>query len=39
MSSKLKPIFLDDTKDRVIGEKFCDSDKCEVSFDDKTIGG
>jgi adenosylcobalamin-dependent ribonucleoside-triphosphate reductase len=39
MSSNLKPVFLDDTKDRVIGEKFCDSDKCEVNFDDKVIGG
>ena len=39
MSSNLKTVFLDDTKDRAIGEKFCDSDKCEVNFDDKTIGG
>ncbi|MBY9020164.1 MAG: ribonucleoside-triphosphate reductase, adenosylcobalamin-dependent [Candidatus Lokiarchaeota archaeon] len=39
MSSKVKPVFLDDTKDRAIGEKFCDSEKCEVNFDDKAIGG
>jgi len=31
MMSKIKPVFLDETKDRAIGEKFCDSDRC--SFD------
>ncbi|MFX1410550.1 MAG: fused protease/ribonucleoside-triphosphate reductase [Promethearchaeota archaeon] len=31
--SKLKPLDLDTTKDRAIGEKFCDSDVCEVRFD------
>ncbi len=30
MVSKVKPIVLDETKDRAIGEKFCDSDKCQV---------
>ncbi|MFX1326614.1 MAG: ATP cone domain-containing protein [Promethearchaeota archaeon] len=30
--SKLKPFNLDETKDRAIGEKFCDSDRCEVRF-------
>ena len=30
--SKLKPFNLDDTKDRAIGEKFCDSDVCEIRF-------
>ncbi|NVM37580.1 MAG: fused protease/ribonucleoside-triphosphate reductase [Candidatus Lokiarchaeota archaeon] len=30
--SKLKPFNLDTTKDRAIGERFCDSDKCEVRF-------
>ncbi|MFX1375782.1 MAG: fused protease/ribonucleoside-triphosphate reductase [Promethearchaeota archaeon] len=28
----IKPLFLDQTKDREIGEKFCDSDRCEVKF-------
>ncbi len=32
MISKLKPFNLDKTKDRAIGERFCDSDKCEVKF-------
>ncbi|MFX1387500.1 MAG: ATP cone domain-containing protein [Promethearchaeota archaeon] len=32
MVSKLKPFNLDETKDRAIGEKFCDSDICEVRF-------
>ncbi|MFX1340288.1 MAG: ATP cone domain-containing protein [Promethearchaeota archaeon] len=32
MISKIKPMNLDETKDRAIGEKFCDSDKCEVKF-------
>jgi hypothetical protein len=26
----LKPLDLDETRDRAIGERFCDSDKCEV---------
>lgn len=30
--SKIKPLYLDETKDRAIGEKFCDSDRCEVQF-------
>jgi len=29
---KLKPFNLDETRDRAIGEKFCDSDRCEVRF-------
>lgn len=33
MISKVKPLFLDKTKDAAIGEKFCDSDRCEVSFE------
>ena len=33
MVSKIKPMFLDETKDRAIGEKFCDSDRCEVTFE------
>ena len=33
MISKVKPLFLDDTKDRAIGEKFCDSERCEVTFE------
>jgi len=33
MKSKITPVFLDETKDRAIGEKFCDSDRCEVTFD------
>ncbi len=28
MISKIKPLFLDETKDRAIGEKFCDTDRC-----------
>jgi ribonucleoside-triphosphate reductase len=32
MVSKIKPMNLDETKDRAIGEKFCDSDVCEVKF-------
>jgi len=32
MISKLKPFNLDETKDRAIGEKFCDSDICEIRF-------
>jgi len=33
MTSKVKPLFLDETKDRAIGEKFCDSDRCEIAFE------
>jgi len=33
MTSKIKPLFLDETKDRAIGEKFCDSDRCEITFE------
>ena len=33
MISKLKPLNLDETKDRAIGEKFCDSDRCEITFE------
>jgi len=32
MISMLEPFKLDETKDRAIGEKFCDSDRCEVRF-------
>jgi len=33
MIAKIKPMNLDETQDREIGVKFCDSDgKCEVSF-------
>ncbi|TFF99341.1 MAG: ribonucleoside-triphosphate reductase, adenosylcobalamin-dependent [Promethearchaeota archaeon] len=32
MSSKLKPLNLSSTADRAIGEKFCDSDSCEVNY-------
>ncbi|UCC20067.1 MAG: fused protease/ribonucleoside-triphosphate reductase, partial [Promethearchaeota archaeon] len=32
MVSKLTPFNLDDTRDRAIGEKFCDSDRCEIRF-------
>ncbi len=30
--SKVKPLDLDTTKDRAIGEKFCDTEACEVRF-------
>ncbi|MFX1371771.1 MAG: HNH endonuclease [Promethearchaeota archaeon] len=30
--SNLRPFNLDETKDRAIGEKFCDSDRCEIRF-------
>ncbi|MHA1329203.1 MAG: hypothetical protein ACTSRH_18090 [Promethearchaeota archaeon] len=33
MISKIKPLKLDETRDRAIGEKFCDTDSCEVSFE------
>ncbi len=32
MISKLKPFNLDKTKDRAIGEKFCDSESCSLRF-------
>ncbi len=32
MIAKIKPMNLDETRDRAIGEKFCDSDRCEVKF-------
>ncbi|MFX1502585.1 MAG: fused protease/ribonucleoside-triphosphate reductase, partial [Promethearchaeota archaeon] len=32
MVTQLKPFNLDETKDRAIGEKFCDSDRCEIRF-------
>lgn len=32
MISKIKPMNLDETKDRAIGEKFCDSDRCSVTL-------
>lgn len=32
IKSKIKPLDLDTTKDRAIGEKFCDSEVCEVRF-------
>ncbi|MFX1357458.1 MAG: ATP cone domain-containing protein [Promethearchaeota archaeon] len=31
--SNIKPLQLDETRDRAIGEKFCDSDVCEVRFE------
>ena len=33
MIAKVKPLFLDETKDVAIGEKFCDSDRCEITFE------
>ncbi|MCJ7651362.1 MAG: fused protease/ribonucleoside-triphosphate reductase, partial [Candidatus Lokiarchaeota archaeon] len=30
--STIQPLFLGDTRDRAIGERYCDSDKCEVKF-------
>ncbi len=32
MIANLKPLSLIETKDRAIGEKFCDSDRCEVNL-------
>ncbi len=32
MISNLMPFNLDETKDRAIGEKFCDSDRCEIRY-------
>ncbi len=32
MISIIQPLFLGDTRDRAIGERYCDSDKCEVKF-------
>ena len=33
MLSNIKPINLDRTSDRAIGEKFCDSDRCEIRLE------
>ena len=33
MIKNVKPINLDNTSDRAIGERFCDSDKCEVRLE------
>ncbi|MFX1352470.1 MAG: fused protease/ribonucleoside-triphosphate reductase [Promethearchaeota archaeon] len=33
MISKIKPLNLDETKDRALGEKYCDTDVCEIRFD------
>jgi adenosylcobalamin-dependent ribonucleoside-triphosphate reductase len=30
MIARIKPLNLDGTKDRIIGEKYCDSDRCEI---------
>ncbi|MHA1373675.1 MAG: fused protease/ribonucleoside-triphosphate reductase [Promethearchaeota archaeon] len=30
--STIRPLFLGDSRDRAIGERYCDSDKCEVEF-------
>lgn len=32
MISKITPMSLNETRDRAIGEKFCDSDKCEIVY-------
>ena len=32
MITNIKPLDLDETRDRAIGERFCDSDKCEVNL-------
>lgn len=32
MVSKITPMSLNETRDRAIGEKFCDSDKCEIVY-------
>jgi len=33
MISKVKPLFLDETKDRAIGSKFCETDRCEITYE------
>ena len=33
LTRNTKPLYLDETKDRAIGEKFCDSDSCELPAD------
>jgi hypothetical protein len=33
MVEKIKPLNLNETKDREIGSKFCDADKCEVELE------
>jgi hypothetical protein len=32
ISTKIKPLYLNDTRDRAIGEKFCDSDRCIIDL-------
>jgi len=32
MVVNIKPLFLDETQDRVIGERYCDSDRCTINF-------
>jgi ribonucleoside-triphosphate reductase len=32
MASKIKPLLLEDSRDRAIGERYCDSDKCTIEF-------
>ena len=32
MMKGVQPLFLDETKDRAIGERYCDSDRCVVEF-------
>ncbi len=32
MAAKITPFSLESSRDRVLGEKYCDSDKCEVKF-------
>ena len=32
MIKSLKPLDLDETQDKAIGERFCDSDKCEIRY-------
>jgi len=30
--SQIRPLSLNETKDRTIGDKFCNSDRCEIRF-------
>jgi len=32
MNAKIKPLILEDSRDRAIGERYCDSDKCTIEF-------
>ena len=32
MNSKIRPLFLGNSRDRAIGERYCDSDKCEIDL-------